>query len=231
MGLADDLNAEVTKILREQWRRRDGSVVPVAEHVGLGNDAVELEAAVLYADLAQSTALVDTQAATFAAEVYKTYLHCAAKVIRAEGGEITAYDGDRIMAVYVGDGKESAAARTALKINHGVLKIINPALKTQYPQRTYEVRQCVGVDASKLLVARTGVRGANDLVWVGRAANHAAKLCTLREGTFASWITAEVFGKLTEAVRTTNGTSMWEPRTWTTMGNRSIYRSNWTWTP
>ncbi len=30
--------------------------------------------------------------------LYKAYLHCAAKIISNEGGEITAYDGDRIMA-------------------------------------------------------------------------------------------------------------------------------------
>jgi len=38
-----------------------------------------------------------------AAEIYKTYLHCAAKIIRSEGGSITSYDGDRIMGIFIGD--------------------------------------------------------------------------------------------------------------------------------
>jgi len=34
--------------------------------------------------------------------IYKTFLHCAAKIIRSHKGVITAYDGDRIIAVYIG---------------------------------------------------------------------------------------------------------------------------------
>ena len=48
-------------------------------------------------DLSGSTNLVDTQTPHFAGEIYKTYLMCAAKIIKEQGGTITAYDGDRIM--------------------------------------------------------------------------------------------------------------------------------------
>jgi class 3 adenylate cyclase len=231
MSLADDLGSEVHKIFKEQWKPRSGVVVPDTNDVGLNNDGVEIDATVIYADLAESTALVDNNSAAFSAEIYKAYLYCAGKVIRAEGGEITAYDGDRVMAVFLGASKDSAATRAALKINHVVQKIINPALKADYPKKSYEVRQCVGVDTSKLLAARAGIRGANDLVWVGRAANHAAKLCGLRDGNFASWITAEVFNQLDVSIRVTNGQKMWEAREWTSMGKRLIYRSSWMWKP
>ncbi len=75
------------------------------------------------------------------------------------------------MAVFIGNAKNSSAARAALKINFARLHIIHPALKAQYPKTTYELKYVVGVDTSQLFVARTGIRGANDLVWVGRAAN------------------------------------------------------------
>lgn len=101
MSLTSELAEKVETILQSQWTTRDGNVVPEAEDVGLDNDAVELEATVLYADLADSTDLVDQHSSDFAAEIYKSYLHCAAKLIASEGGEITAYDGDRIMAVFV----------------------------------------------------------------------------------------------------------------------------------
>jgi class 3 adenylate cyclase len=71
--------------------------------------------------------------------------------------------------------KNTRAARVSLKINHCVRNIINPAAKAQYSEADFVLQQTVGIDTSKLLVARTGVRGANDLVWVGRAANYAAK--------------------------------------------------------
>jgi class 3 adenylate cyclase len=228
MGLAGDLTTEVKKIFREQWATRDGTVVPESEDLKLGNDAVKLDSTVLYADLSGSTALVDSKAATFAAEIYKTYLYCAAKIIRSEGGVITAYDGDRVMAVFIGNSKNTSAARTALKINWAVKNIINPAIKAQYQNSTYEVKQTVGIDTSSLFVARTGIRGSNDLVWVGRAANYAAKLSSLTPD-YPTGITKDVYSMLHESLKTTNGKAMWEEFTWNTMGGITIYRSTWLW--
>jgi class 3 adenylate cyclase len=57
--------------------------------VGLGNKAIEFDTAVvLYADLDGSTTMVDTRIWQFSAEIYKTYLHCAAKIIKAQGGTL-----------------------------------------------------------------------------------------------------------------------------------------------
>jgi class 3 adenylate cyclase len=98
MALKEDLQADVKKIFADSWTTRNGTTVPDPSTVQLGNDAVNLDATILYADLDGSTNLVDTETATFAARIYKAYLKVAAKIIRAEGGVITAYDGDRIMA-------------------------------------------------------------------------------------------------------------------------------------
>ena len=132
MGLKDELTAEVKKIFAAQWTTRDGSKVPEAEDLKLGNDAVELDGTILYADLDGSTAMVDKYKQHFSAEVYKTYLYTAAKIIRSEGGVIVSYDGDRVMAVFIGDSKNSSAARCALKINWAVKHIVNPLKNAQY---------------------------------------------------------------------------------------------------
>src|SRR5882762_7510078 len=116
MGLKEELNTEITAIFRSRWSERDGTVVPEDVDLQLRNDAVKLKATVLYADLADSTVLVDGYRPHFAAEIYKAFLHASAKIIRSESGVITAYDGDRIMAVYIGDSKNTSAVRTALKI-------------------------------------------------------------------------------------------------------------------
>lgn len=228
MALKDDLTAEVKNIFRSSWTDRDGTVVPDDSSVKLSNDAVKINAAVLYADMADSTILVDSYRNSFAAEIYKAFLHCAAKVIRSEDGVITAYDGDRIMAVFIGEFKNTRAVRTALKINWAVQEIIRPAKSAQYPDNNYTPKQVVGVDTSALYVAKTGVRGANDLVWVGRAANHAAKLSSLPEG-YQTYISKQVFDVITDEVKFTNGKAMWETVRWNTFDGRIIYRSNWRW--
>ena len=228
MSLGADLKSEVKKIFSGQWTARDGQQVPDSDNLKLSNDAVKLDGTVLYADLSGSTNLVAGSKAHFAGEIYKTYLHCAAKIITSEGGVITAYDGDRIMAVYIGTSKNTSAARSGLMINYAVEYIVNPALKAQYPNETYVVKQVVGIDTSKLFVARTGIRGSNDLVWVGRAANYAAKLTELSDD-YPTWITADVYNMLNETLKTSNGKPMWEAMLWTAMNNFSIYRSNWWW--
>ena len=211
----------------ESWNERDGTVVPEAEDLTLGNDAVKLDGTVLYADMSGSTKLVDKHKKWFAAEVYKVYLHCAAKIITAEGGTITAYDGDRIMAVYLGGSKNTDAVRTAMKINWARQKIVNVQLKKHYPKSNYVVRHTVGIDTSALFVARTGIRGSNDLVWVGRAANYAAKLSSERE--YSTYITESTYDKMHKSVKYTDGDDMWTPLTWATMNNETIYGSTYLW--
>lgn len=229
MTFTEELEAEVKKIFREQWTRKDGAEVPSPEDLTLGNEGVNLDAVVLYADLDGSTAMVDSKTPEFSAEIYKAYLRCCARIIKKHGGVITAYDGDRVMAVFIGNSKNTNAAKCALRINYAVQKIINPALKAQYPQSTFEVKQVVGVDASPLMATRTGVRGDNDLVWVGRAANYAAKLTS--ESSHPSWVTSAVYDAMAEEAKTSNGKPMWERRTWTKMNNAIIYSSTWWWKP
>lgn len=231
MALCDDLEKEATRIFREQWTVREGQTVPDPENIKLTNDAVHFkQATALYADLAGSTKMVDGRSWYLSAEVYRAYLYCAARIIRKEGGEITAYDGDRVMGVFIGSSQCSNAARCGLKINSAVLKIINPAIKNQYSETTFELKQVVGIDTSEVRVARTGVRGDNDLVWVGRAPNYAAKLTEL-DANYPTWITKAVFNRLSDESKYggKDKTLMWEERAWTTMNKMSIYRSSWSW--
>jgi class 3 adenylate cyclase len=156
---------------------------------------------------------------------------CASELIKNNGGTITAFDGDRVMGVFIGDVKNSSAAKCALQINYMVTREINPRLRKQYPNTSFQVKQTVGIDTSKLLVARTGVRGANDLVWIGRAANYAAKLCALREGNAATFITSSVYDRLRDDCKYgKDKQNMWTKFNWTEYGI-GAYSSTWYWQP
>lgn len=228
MAIADDLREHVAKTFKTAWDTRNGTVVPDETSVSLSNSGVYLDATVLYADMADSTVLVDSQSAEFAAEIYKTFLNCASRIIKYNGGVVTAYDGDRVMAVFLGGNKNTSAVKAALQINWARQEVIQPALNAQYGAGKYALNHTVGIDTSRLLVAKAGVRNANDLVWVGRAANWAAKLTALPHST-PTRITGAVFDKMHDTAKTTNGTSMWEKRTWTAMNDHRIYGSTWRW--
>jgi class 3 adenylate cyclase len=165
--------------------------------------------------MADSTKMVDNSGKWAATETYKTFLLCAAKIIRSQGGAITAYDGDRVMAVFIGDSKNTSAVRAALKIKWAVSNIINPAKKKQYTEDAYPLQHVVGIDTSELFVANAGVRGAKDLVWVGRAANHAAKLSAL-PASF-TYITEAVYNNMADEAKLSSGTNMWQAVNWNTL--------------
>ena len=221
---------DVKAIFTTNWKSRAGTVVPEPDTVQLGNDAVEMDATVLYADMMDSTGLVVGHKSWFAAEVYKAYLVAACHLIRNNGGVITAFDGDRVMAVYNAGNKNTAAAKTALQINWAVIEI-NKAIKSAY-STSFELRQTVGIDTSSLFVAKTGIRDSNDLVWVGRAANFAAKLAGISDGNYSSFITDSVFNRLRDEAKYGANPKrlMWERSVWKDR-NISVYKSNWKWEP
>ncbi len=229
MGFADDVRKEVKDIFNTSFTEREGTKVPEAEDVKLGNDAITLEGTVLYADLAESTAMVNGYKPWFAAKVYKSFLLSACRMIRNCDGTITAFDGDRVMGVFIGESKNSNAGKAALQINWAK-QMLNEEIKAKHPDVAYVLKHVVGIDTSKLFVARTGIRGSNDLVWVGRSANYAAKLSNEDLG-YSSLITRDVYDKLNEGSKYgKDKQNMWTELTWHEY-NMTIYGSTWYWKP
>lgn len=228
MGLKDDLSAEVKSTFAQAWDVQKTERVPAPEDLRLNaNHAKDLEkATVLYADLDGSTSMVDNYNWEFSAEIYKTFLRCASQIIRSEGGAITAYDGDRVMAIFTGGTKNTDAVRCALKINYAVSEIIQPAINAQYTT-DFKLSHVVGIDTSQLRTSRIGVRGDNDLVWIGRAANYAAKLTN--ESGKPTWITKTVYDSMKDEVKFHNGQDMWQKAYWTSMNNMEVFSSTYWW--
>jgi class 3 adenylate cyclase len=228
MGLKDELTTFCHDVFHGKWETTEGKKVPDEDsRLTLKNTAITIEGTVLYADLDGSTAMVDGYKNWFAAEIYKTYLYCCARIIAAEGGVVTAYDGDRVMAVFIGERKNTRAARAAMKIKWAVDEIIMPKKDARYTSDKFALKHVTVIDTCSLFGAKTGARGAHDLVWVGRAANYAAKLTSL-PSTY-TYITESVYKMLADEAKTANGKSMWERVTWNTFNNATIYRSSWRW--
>jgi len=225
MLLKDTLTTEINSSFSSNWRVETAQSVPAPENLGLNaNHAKDLEVAtVLYADIDGSTDMVDERPWWFSAEIYKAYLRCAGALIREEGGTITAYDGDRVMAVFTGDMKNTRAVRSAMKINHAVVDVIQPQIRARNDKhRDFVLKHKIGIDTSQLRAARIGVRGDNDIVWIGRAANHAAKLAAVPVDP-SIWITKAVYDVIAKDVKFANGVDMWQKRAWTQMNDAEVY--------
>lgn len=227
-----ELTTAVDSIVKTGWDLRVGQVIPETEDITLGNAGVTLEATVLYADLADSTelALYDQE---IAAEVCKAYLVGTTRLIKAAGGEIRSFDGDRVMGVFMGKSKNTSAAKAALKINYFFTRVLEPAFLSFYAQlqdSPFKFAQSVGIDTGEIRAVRAGIRNSNDLVWVGRAPNIAAKLSSVREPHYSTYITEAVYDKLHDSAKRFDGQDMWERRSWAKgerYGTATVYRSSW----
>ncbi|MGW7134017.1 adenylate/guanylate cyclase domain-containing protein [Streptomyces bobili] len=235
MSLGDDIRSDVNKLAGTAWTIRNGYVVPGTDDVKLfSNDAVKLDAVYLYADLLGSTKLARGFQPETAGKVIRASLRTASKIIKSRGGEIRSYDGDRVMGIFIGDSMNSSAAKAALQINYAMHEIVQPGLYSKLPHLErdgFEPRMCVGIASGEAFIARAGVRDSSDLVSIGRAPNVAAKLSDIRETEQCrTYITADVYKRLNEDSRLSEGTDMWVSRDANIGGEHmTIYRSNYWW--
>lgn len=233
MSLKQDLTTKVSEILSQKWNTRDGRVVPSTEDVALAGGAVKLNATVLYADLSQSSKLATDFQQRTAAKVIRSFLYCMSNLITRHEGAITSFDGDRVMGVFLGKAKNSNAAQCALRMNYTMVKIVGPKLSDYFVslrKSGFPVSHCVGIDTGSVLAIRAGQRGSNDLVWIGRAPNLAAKLSDIRENDFRTYVSADVFDTLNKKAKYSNSTGelMWQKRSFEFVGSSiSVYRSSW----
>ena len=233
MGIREDIETDIANALNQAWDIRDGQVVPETSDVTLAGGGVKLDATMLYTDLADSTELAMWDRRV-TARICKAFLSASSRLIINSGGSVRSFDGDRVMGVFLGNSKNTSAVKCALRINWMFLKVLKPKFDEKYEalkNGTYKLAQCTGVDTSEVLVVRSGVRNNNDLIWVGRAPNVAAKLSAIREAPYYTFITDDVYKVISAEAKTTDGKAMWEGRKWTTGPVENVYRSTWTWEP
>jgi adenylate cyclase len=228
-----DLEGDVRNIIYTEWDKRDGTKVPETSDVALNGGAVELEATFLYADLAKSSRMAKELDRRVAAKILKSFHLTSCKVIKSNGGVIQSFDGDRVMGVFTGNLKNTNAVKCALQINYAVTKIIKPKFENEYDkvkQASFKIQHGVGIDTGKVLTVRAGAHGNNDLIWIGRAPNLAAKLSDLRDSPYHSFITKEVYNRTANDLGGIPKKDMWEERVWTFLEEKiTVYRSSYHW--
>jgi len=231
MSLYDDIVSDVSTVINTTWKKGNGNKIPSTSDIALAGGAVEIDATYLYTDLADSSKIAKEFDRRIAAKIFKSFHSTSCRLIREHGGEILSFDGDRVLAVFYGDSKNTNAANCALKINYVVTKVIRPKFENKYDvvrDAGFKISHGTGIDTGTVLIIRAGVRGSNDLVSLGRGPNLAAKLSDLRNAR--SYITSAVYKSMHESVRLGGSPKqeMWESRSWEFLGEKmTIYRSSW----
>lgn len=234
MAWKDDLEGWVDDHLDTSFDVRSGREVPTTESV-TSKQAVELEAAFLYADLAGSSDLARHCPWETTAKVIRAFLDTSTRLIKAYDGEIRSFDGDRVMGVFVGTTPRTYATRCAREIFYTVENILAPKATKKFQSirnNGIKLKCGVGVDFGISRAVRAGIRNNNDLIWIGRPPNMAAKLSDIRDYPFCVHIHKNVYEALPDADKVVNGENIWEARTYTLSGvAHTVYRTNYTRTP
>lgn len=204
------IESSVSDIFSEQWSISDGTVVPKTEDIVMKNGGRRVDATYLYADLAGSSRLAHTMLKETTARIIRAYVGTAVRILRHKGGQIRSFDGDRVMAIFMGGSKNNDAVRAALGINWAVEKVIAPAIADKWTDvsKSYTIGHGIGIDTGEALIVRGGVRDNNDLISIGDAPNDAARLSDYRGWSIN--ITKAVYDALTDEHKLLDdGRSFW----------------------
>lgn len=238
MSLEEELTNEVDDFFAGEYEVTGGNVIPDVDDIQLGKHGKELDLAMVFIDIRESTKITDGFRRVTAAKMYKSFLWGIAKIARANDGELRSFNGDGVLMVFMGDTKRTSAAKSALQMAWFCEEVLKPKLESYFENnqqlKGFDFDFGIGIDVGKVLVVRGGIRGENnnDLVWVGNPTNYAVKLSSLSKDGYNIYISEDVYDLMDDSsTYDDEGEDMWEERNWTSMDDMTIYRSNWTWTP
>jgi adenylate cyclase len=236
MADKNELISGVNDFFNGNYNVSSGYVIPDVEDIEFGKTGRELELAMMFIDIRESTKIVDGFRRVTAAKMYKSFLWGISQIARNNKGELRSFNGDGVLIAFIGDSKCTNAARAGLQMSWFCSKVLKPKLQA-YFQDNAELNNIdfdygIGIDKGKVLVVRGGIRGDNnnDLVWVGHATNYAVKLSSFTEEGHHIFISEDVYKNMNNSSKYDEDTNlnMWEARIW---GQKTLYCSSWIWTP
>jgi class 3 adenylate cyclase len=236
MGLLDDLATTVSGYLAGNYETYEPKDVPLPEEVGLGNKAAKLTATALFIDVRQSSDITEAFRLQTAAKMMKAYFHGAVKVVRANSGHVRSFNGDGMLALFMGDTRSSNATKAAMQVRWFVDEVLQPQFRSYFRNNLAALGKALdfsigcGLDDGQIFAVRVGIKGTNDVAWVGRATNTAAKLASFTDPNRVR-VTRAVYQRLNKDRKYSGDQHMWSDEVFKEIGGVSrAYRwSTWRW--
>lgn len=211
--------------------------VPLAEDVPLGNKAKLLTATALFIDIRQSSDITNSFRRQTAAKMLKSYFDGAIRIIRHNGGDVRSFNGDGMLALFVGDSQRNNAAKAAMQVKWFVQFVLWPKFNGYFEGnedargKRLDFSVGCGMDHGDIYAVKVGIRGTNDVAWVGRCTNTAAKLANVLHSPDNIAVTRAVYTALNKDRTSTDGTHMWSGETFQDFGGvtRAYRTTPWWW--
>ena len=187
--------------------------VPEPADIPLGNQAALLTATALFIDIRQSSDITNAFRRQTAAKMLKSYFSGAVKIINANGGKVRSFNGDGMLALFLGDNRSDAAVKSAMQAKWFVQQILRPRFNALFlgneKGRRLDFSIGCGIDDGDIYAVRIGIRGTNDVAWVGRCTNTAAKLSNVMHTPKSIGITGVAYKQLSRKATHSDADHMW----------------------
>ncbi len=156
----DDLISDIDDFFDGDYEVIQGRTVPSVDEVAFGRYGKEIEMAMLFIDIKESTKIVDAFRLKTAARMYQSFLRGVTLIARRNRGEVRSFNGDGVLVTFYGDTKCDDAVRSALQMMDFVKNILKPKLRNYFinnKQAQNLIFDCgIGIDVGNVFVVRGG---------------------------------------------------------------------------
>lgn len=229
MPLLDTLKAKINAFSKGQNTLDNKfSSIPIEAPAGFNSKQVLSTFGILILDIKKSSELQTTYGLKMSIIIKKCFEEIVKGVITLNHGLLKKVDDESIIGVFSGDFKRSNAVKSAMQIQWGVKKLLNPMLKTSI--------QC-GAGVGQIVTYKTKINpnatiDNNDIVWLEKAKQSAEFLCM--EASKSTIISVDVYSKMEKSIRIHDDKDpieIWTPKTIQIENNKIIhcYETKTTW--
>lgn len=234
MSLADDLSAKVAGYLEGDYKLVKKQDVPLPENIPLGNEAAKLQATTLFIDVRQSSDITNAFRRQTAAKMMKAYFSGAVNIINKQSGYVRSFNGDGMLAVFMGEQRSNNAVKAAMQLKWFVNYVLEPQFRKYFTNNQTAIGSALdfsigcGIDEGEIFAVKVGIRGTNDVAWIGRCTNTSAKLSGVADSIA---ITRAVYERLWDNRKFSNGVHMWSDESYQVFGGvqRAIRATTYHW--
>ncbi|MBM3210343.1 adenylate/guanylate cyclase domain-containing protein [Candidatus Saccharibacteria bacterium] len=212
MSLLIELQSEVNSFTSGNYTTVNKQGIPYPQDIPLGNQAAVLEATTLFVDVRQSSDITNSFRRQTAAKMMKAYFAGAVRIINQNNGQVRSFNGDGMLAIFIGASKDDHAVKAAMQLKYFVNNILEPKFRSYFANNMGALGGAlnfsigIGIDEGTIYAVRVGIKGTNDVAWIGRCTNTSAKLSGVAD---AIAITDSVYKKLSNTRIFSNGVHMW----------------------
>lgn len=190
-------NTEVVDIIKaylsESYTNSETNVVPKKYDLTFGNTTKKIKhAVILYIDMRKSRNILFNATDFWSVKIHKAFLRAVTHCIEKRDGHFRSFNGDGLLAFFIGENAASRAVRAAMDIKGFVLKI-NEILEKNNKDK---IDFGIGIAQGTVMVAKSGKAGDDqtkqDLIWIGVAVYVAVELSELGKKPDNIWISNHV---------------------------------------